>query len=89
MHLFYADIQGKLLLIITIIIPSRSASSSSPVVLLAWCLQSLGAADANDKDGETVAGLVNKAALDTIAKVWACTNTCLLDVLSFYTAVLS
>eukprot|EP00752_Nemacystus_decipiens_P006432 g5794.t1 len=29
--------------------------------------QSLGAADADDKDGETVAGLVNKAALDTIS----------------------
>lgn len=63
--------------------PSRSAPLSRPAALSAggvsW--QSLGASDANDTDGEMVASLVNKAALDTIAKV--CTWW-LFDELKFY-----
>lgn len=33
-------------------------------------LQALGASGPEDKDGEVIASLVNKGALDIIAKVW-------------------
>lgn len=47
----------------------RPVTAISFVGVLVMCLQSLGAADADDKDGQMVANLVNKAALDTIAMV--------------------